>query len=62
MCKALCEKYGVEILEDNIIITQNVIEMLMDDNHKVLKFIQKPSWSAKDLTECKRKNEPRSIH
>ena len=30
-----------------IIIIQNVIEMLMDTNHKVLKFIQKVSWSER---------------
>lgn len=39
------EKYGIEILEVMIIIIQNAIEMLMDANHKVLKFIQKATWS-----------------
>lgn len=35
------KKCDTEISEVMIIIIQNVIEMLMDINHKVLKFIQK---------------------
>lgn len=41
--KALCERHSVEILEDAIITIQIVVEMLMDANYKVLKFIQKAS-------------------
>lgn len=55
--KALCERHSVEILEDAIITIQIVVEMLMDANYKVLKFIQKASWSEQGLTEWGKKKK-----
>lgn len=48
--KALFERYSIKILE-SIITIQNDIEMLMADNHRVFKSIQRASWSEWGLTE-----------
>lgn len=42
--KVLFERYSIKLLE-SIIIIQNDIEMLMADNHRVFKSIQRASWS-----------------